>query len=434
MIELDSELDIQTVTEIFIRINSKGVVLSQADFAMSKIASSDMHDGPQLRKLIDYFCHLAIAPEVHKAIEANDPSFASTSDYTRIRWLSREKDDLYDPDYSDVLRVAFTSQYSRARLEDLVSLLSGRNFEARTYEGSVAADTFSKLRGGVERFVNETNFKSFVMIVKSAGFVRSRLIRSQNVLNMAYIVYLRLKAEGVEPAVVERLVRRWLVMSILTARYAGSPESAYESDVRQMNERGFVGFLEFCEQSELSEAFWAATLPNELATSAVGSPYFNLFLVAQAYAGDRGFLSEAVTVRDMLVNKGDIHHVFPKQYLKNQGLEKDDYNQVANYVYMQTEINIKVGSRSPREYLSMLLAQIDSAQPRYGGIRTREELRANLATHCLPEMLLEATWEDYPRFLGQRRVLMASRIRIFYDELVLGKARCPDEAAVVMGA
>jgi len=56
-IELDSNLDIETVTEIFIRINSKGVVLSQADFAMSKIASYDKEDnfGVNLRKCIDSF-------------------------------------------------------------------------------------------------------------------------------------------------------------------------------------------------------------------------------------------------------------------------------------------------------------------------------------------------------------------------------------------
>lgn len=57
------------VTEIFIRINSKGVVLSQADFAMSKIASNTLYDGNLLRKAIDYFCHLAISPEFHKHIE-----------------------------------------------------------------------------------------------------------------------------------------------------------------------------------------------------------------------------------------------------------------------------------------------------------------------------------------------------------------------------
>ena len=67
-IELASDLDIETVTEIFIRINSKGVVLSQADFAMSKIASNECYGGSTLRKCIDYFCHLAIAPEFYPTI------------------------------------------------------------------------------------------------------------------------------------------------------------------------------------------------------------------------------------------------------------------------------------------------------------------------------------------------------------------------------
>ena len=35
MRELTHDLDIETVAEIIVRINSKGVVLSQADFAMS---------------------------------------------------------------------------------------------------------------------------------------------------------------------------------------------------------------------------------------------------------------------------------------------------------------------------------------------------------------------------------------------------------------
>jgi len=43
VIELEHELDIETVTEIFIRINSQGVVLGQADFAMSKIAANESY-------------------------------------------------------------------------------------------------------------------------------------------------------------------------------------------------------------------------------------------------------------------------------------------------------------------------------------------------------------------------------------------------------
>jgi hypothetical protein len=60
VIELAEDLDIETVTEIFIRVNSAGAALSQADFAMSRIAANESYGGNQLRKAIDYFSHLAV--------------------------------------------------------------------------------------------------------------------------------------------------------------------------------------------------------------------------------------------------------------------------------------------------------------------------------------------------------------------------------------
>src|SRR5215211_3044551 len=99
LIELNHELDIETVTEIFIRVNSAGVALSQADFAMSKIAVNESYGGNALRKAIDYFCHLAIAPEFLKRIEQGDHAFAKTDFFQQMRWLGGAKDDIYDPTY-----------------------------------------------------------------------------------------------------------------------------------------------------------------------------------------------------------------------------------------------------------------------------------------------------------------------------------------------
>ena len=193
IIELAHDLDIETVTEIFIRINSKGVVLSQADFAMSKIAANTEYEGNLLRKAIDYFCHLAIAPEFYKHIVDNDKEFAATDFFQKMQWMKTENEDLYDPDYTDLIRVAFTSQFNRGRLSDLVSLLSGRNFETRTFEDAITEQSFATLKTGVNNFINETNFKQLLIIIKSAGFISPKLIRSQNALNFAYIIYLKLK-------------------------------------------------------------------------------------------------------------------------------------------------------------------------------------------------------------------------------------------------
>ena len=146
--------------------------------------------------------------------------------------------------------VAFTSEFKRGRLHDLVALLSGRNFETRTYEETIAEESFRRLEGAILRFMNETDFKSFIMILRSAGFVSASMIRSQNTVNFAYILYLTLRAKKVNPAEIGTLVRRWFVMSILTGRYTASPETAFGLDIRNLNEQGADSYLDTLERAE----------------------------------------------------------------------------------------------------------------------------------------------------------------------------------------
>jgi hypothetical protein len=417
LIELAHDLDIETVTEIFIRINSKGVVLSQADFAMSKIASNTEYSGHVLRKAIDYFCHLAIVPEFFKHILDNDKEFTSTDFFQKMQWLKSENEDLYDPHYTDLIRVAFTSQFNRGRLADLVGLLSGRNFETRTYEDVIAEQSFATLKKGVLNFINETNFKKFLMIIKSAGFISPKLIRSQNALNSAYIVYLKLKELGENPVNIESYVRRWLVFSILTGRYSGSPESIFDYDIKQIAHKPFDEYLKEKEEGELSEAFWSAALPRSFDTSVASSPYFHVFLAAQVKSNDKGFLSKDITVGDLIKLRGDIHHLFPKDYLKKDGLERGQYNQIANYVYMQSEINIKVGNKAPKEYFNQIISQIEGNNKTVSGLSSNHDLIANLSANCIPDEIMSMDIDDYSEFLAKRRVLMAQKINAYYFSL-----------------
>jgi len=417
LIELSPDLDIETVTEIFIRINSKGVVLSQADFVMSKIASNNEYGGNELRKAIDYFCHLAIAPEFYKNIVDNDKDFAKSDFFQKMQWLKTENEDLYDPDYNDLIRVAFTTQFSRGRLSDLVSLLSGRNFETRTYEDTIAEQSFATLKTGVNNFINETNFKRFLMILKSAGFISPKLIRSQNAINFAYILYLKLKEMGVNSVAIESYVRRWLVYSILTGRYSSSPESAFDFDIKQILQKPFDEYLKEKEEGELSDAFWNASLPQSLDTSVASSPYFHVFLASQVKANDRGFLSKDVLVGDLISLRGDIHHLFPKDYLKKNGLDRSKYNQIANYVYMQSEINIKVGNKPPKDYFEIVKTQMLDNNQQVSGLATEQQLLDNLKMNCVPIEIQQMSIDDYNDFLTLRRKLMATKIKEYYFAL-----------------
>jgi hypothetical protein len=416
LIQLDPELDIETVTEIFIRVNSEGVPLSQADFAMSKIAVNETYGGNTLRKAIDYFCHLAVAPEFYYTLE-KDRDFTHSEFFPKMRWLRQENNDLYDPSYTDMLRVAFTSEFRRGRLEDLVAVLSGRNFETRQYEETIVQSSFSRLRESVLRFMNETHFRRFIMIVRGAGFIDSSMIGSQNALNFAYVLYLALRDAGVPEAEIEHQVRRWFVMSVLTGRYSGSPETAFDRDIRQIHTQGIATYAENVVRGELSEAFWEAALPQAMDTSVASSPYFRLFQAAQVKMNDPGFLSRDITVRDLIEVKSDVHHIFPRDYLKRHEMTRGQYNQIANYAVTQSEINIAIGNKEPRVYFSELMEQCQGGRKRYGNITDPDVLQENLRAHCIPEGVEKMTVTDYSDFLVARRKLLSHKIRVYFEGL-----------------
>jgi len=417
VIELAEDLDIETVTEIFIRVNSAGAALSQADFAMSKIAANETYGGNVLRKAIDYFCHMAVAPEFYSRIKKADSAFAASEFFPKMAWLKTANGDIYDPSYTDMLRVAFTSEFRRGRLQDLVALLSGRNFETKQYEEEIAEKSFGALKQGVLNFINKTHFDRLTMILNSAGFICADLMGGQNAVNFAYILYLRGRAEGIPAADLERTVRRWYVMSQLRGRYAGNPETTFDFDIRQIESQGLMAYSSAVIGAELSTSFWSTLLPQEMDTSASRSPYFLVYQAAQVKLGDLGFLSRDITVRDLLLNRTDVHHIYPRNHLKKQGLSRGRYNQIANFVLAQNEINIAIGDTPPEAYFKELAAQCNGGKKRYGGITNEADMRANLRASCVPDSMLDGKIPTYDDFLLQRRKLMATKLQTYFKSL-----------------
>jgi len=169
--------------------------------------------------------------------------------------------------------------------------------------------------------------------------------------------------------------------------------------------------------TELPDSFWTGMLPQFMDTSSINSPYFLCYQAAQAKLGDKGFLSRDISVTDLLLNRADVHHVYPRQYLKDQKLTKGTYNQIANYVVAQSEINIAIGARAPAIYFKELAEQCNGGAKKYGGITDRAEMAANLETNCIPEAMLDGKITDYGDFLEERRGLMALKIKNWFEVL-----------------
>ena len=418
VIELDHTLDIDEVTEIFIRINSKGTALSQSDFVMSKMAADTEHGGNMLRKTIDYFCHLAVKPEFYAHMML-DKEFQLSKYAEKIKWLAGSYDDIYDPDYGDMLRVSFMHQFRRGKLADLVSLLSGRDFETKEYREEIIEDSYNRLDTGILNFINKYNFDQFTMAIKGAGFISSRLLHSAMTLDFAYTLYLMLLDDPAIPnAQIKRYVQRWFVMSTLTSRYTGSPETAMDKDMRAIADKGFIDYFNEVEASELSDNFWNITLPQNLETSSVNSPSFNAFLAAQINLNCNSMLMNGTKISDLISISGDVHHIFPRAYLQSSGItSKTKYNQVANYVYLDTQVNKAISDDAPCVYFGSVKSQCDSKDIKLGNISDENLLRTNLKENCIPEEVFEMTAADYDDFLQKRRKLMAKMIEEYYKGL-----------------
>lgn len=421
IIELDAGLDIEDVTEIFVRINSAGVPLEQADFAMSKIASYqpvfDPLFGVNLRKCIDYFAHLAKEPHFVEEIEKNDGEFKQTEYLQKITWLKNIHDDLYQPDYRDILRVSFIKEFDRGKTSDLVKLLSGQNFETREFDEEIQEKSFLKLKAGVLDFVNENHFKKFLLIVKSTGIINSRLINSQNVLNFAYALYLKLRKEKMENNLIEKYTRKWIILSILTERYSSSPESAMDRDIKDINKKGIEQVIKEIEEANLSETYWNIGLVQDLRKATMSNPFLRLFFAAQVYFNNKALFSETITVRELIEVKGDIHHIFPKKYLQRAGLGRSDYNQIANFTYLQQEVNVKIGDKAPKEYFNEVREKVKNENLSYGLISSEEKLMENLKENAIPDDIFGMDISDYETFLEKRRKLMAKKIEALYKSL-----------------
>ena len=413
------QLDINEVTEIFVRINSQGKRLNESDFAMSKIAADEKYGGNMLRKAIDYFCHIAVEPSFYSKLAGFDAPFMASEYEPIMRWLKDDTETIYDPDYNDMLRVSFMHKFNRGKLGDLVSLLSRRDFLTRTYKEEIAEESFGKLTSGVKEFMSQYALQNFVLTIKSLGYISNLLLGSKMTLDFAYTLFLILQQSGEVPKIeVKRLVQKWFLLSSLTGRYVGSSETRMDADLHAISQNGFRALLKENEESQLSDTFWDVGLVQSLETASVASPYYCAFVAAQIFFSDNSLFSNSTKVTDLVAVTGDVHHIFPKEYLKQNGItDKSQYNQIANYANIDTAVNISIGKKAPNVYFHDAFEQCRTKQVKVGTIIDETVLQNNLTMNCIPEDIAAMTVDDYPRFLDERRRLMAGKIKKFYESI-----------------
>lgn len=407
-IRLSDELSIDAVTNIFNRINSKGITLSSADLAMSRLSADHSHNGNNIRKQIDYFVQLLNDPTLFANIESVDSEFVKSKYFDQIRWIADDRTRIYVPNYSDILHVILAFAYKRGKLTDLVSLISGRDFQTRDFSEQAMDENYQKLSQGASQVFNKLNFQRFTMILRDLGMRNSGKLGlvGHGVLNFAYILYLYLQCElHLAKDQTDSLVKRWIVMSALTGRYSGSSESAFERDIKVIVQSiDSVATMNTILNRELTDNFWSITLPEALQRQTTQTSSWRIFQMAQVYTGDRAWLAKDTRAETVMEEEGNIHHIFPRAYLRTNHFSKAEINQIANYVWLTRPRNMDVGDQAPKDYLhSERINEFFNEQ--------------NNAENAIPTALQDYDFQDYHHFLEQRRQLMAEKIHHYYDQL-----------------
>ncbi|MBS1006401.1 DUF262 domain-containing protein [Levilactobacillus brevis] len=407
-IVLSSDLPIEDVTEIFNRINSKGTVLNSADFVMSKLSADEKHNGEKIRKVVDYFSKLLVNPSMMVDIKNNDFDFASSNYFKQIAWVINEPTDLYDPDFGDILHVILNFQFSRGKLTDLVGLISGRDFNTKTYTEEAMDKTYSELKTGLIRFTNKSNFKRYMMLLRSLGMISRKTLSlsGKGAINFGYSLYLLLKYQrNLTDFELEPIVKKWIIMSALTSRYSGSSETQSQIDIRKFANDDPIQYLSSIISQELPDSYWNNMLPNDaLVSSSTQANVWRIFVMSQVRNNTASWLENDHKVADLLMEQGNIHHIFPRAYLKKHGISQTMYNQIANYVWITQPRNLKISDRAPKDYLS------DKQVIRYGSERSFSE-------NAIPESLKNMDYTQYEEFLVKRRQLIANKIREYFESL-----------------
>jgi hypothetical protein len=391
-LEVSSSVDEDQVAEIFVRINSKGTPLNQADFILT-LMSVFWDDG---RAELEEFCRLT----------KNPPTDGRTSPFNHY----------LRPNPDQLLRVSVALGFRRARLEYVYSLLRGKDLQTKQFSVEQRDRQFELLRSAQKYALGLHNWHDFFKVIRSAGYPSDRIISSQNTLLYTYALWLIGKRDfGVDNYELRKLMARWFFMAALTGRYTDSPEARMEQDMAMLRELGtpeeFMEALNRQIDVVLTNDFWEVTLPNQLETAAALSTGQFAFYAALCILNAKVLYSnmkvEELLDPTVMSSKTALerHHLFPRGYLKAIGIDdRRLVNQVANFDLVEWSDNIDISDKPPKDYVPELEARFQPG-----------ELRQMYEWHALPDGWYEL---DFRQFLEERRKRMARVIRKGYMRLV----------------
>lgn len=402
-LELTGNANEEQVAEIFVRANSMGVQLKQADFILT-LMSVYWEKG---RVQIEQFCRDAVTP---------DGSGASP------------KNPFIAPKPDQVLRVAVGLAFRRARLEHVYNILRGKDLETGDVSEQRRTEQFERLQTALDQALDLGNWHEFLKCLTHAGFRSGQMVISESAVVFSYVLWLIGRCDfSLNHKRLRGVMSRWFFMAHTTSRYTGSTETLVEGDLRRLESaandgESFCRELDRIVRATFTRDYWEIALPERLDTSSSRTPVLSAYLAALNLLDAEALLSD-LRIRDLsdplraAPRALERHHLFPKAHLAAKGItRRQETNAIANMAFLDWPDNASIGPDDPRGYWPAMTAAMDPAR-----------IERQMYWHALP-----VGWEqlDYPTFLARRRKLVAKVVSDGVAKLWGGETSDPTAGGV----
>ncbi len=366
-LEIAPTVDEEQVADIFVRINSEGVKLNQANFILT-LMSVFWDEG---RAALEAFCR-----------SARQPTSGGASSYNHF----------IRPDPDQLLRVAVAIGFRRGRMKSVYQILRGKDVDTGQFSAERRDDQFTVLKEAQAHALDLRNWHQFLSALIGAGFRSGEMISSQNSRLYAYAFYLIGRIQfRVAEYVLQKVIGRWFFAASLTGRYTGSPESTMDADLSRVSqvadENEFIRTIEDMMASVLTNDFWTVTLPANLDSSSARNPELFAFIAAQNRLNAPVLFShkKVAELLDPALHSNrkalERHHLFPRAWLERDGqTDLRQINQMANFALLEWPDNSDISDTAPADYVPNIKSRIAT-----------EDWRMMCDLHALPE-----GWETWP--------------------------------------
>ena len=308
-VEIVREDNLETVTEVFIRVNSGGTRLREAELALARLA---------------WKLPGSIIGPFEKMEEA---------------CIDRG----FDLDSRFLMRALVSVATRQSRFSDL-----------KAFWEKPATD-IEKAWQRTERSLKAT----LDFVEGNVGIPGSSFLSSQASLFPLCLVFSDRDSLSGED---ERALKRWFLLANAFSRYTGSVETTLNKDFTTLGRASehIGGLLDQLLQDLRAEP---KISPQDLDRAGTASPFFPLSYLAAIKRDAMDWFKGIRIRKDSFAEDHNVeyHHIFPKKLLNDRGVDRYLRDEMANLAFLGQKANNRIRARKPSEYLCEI-ADHDSAR------------------------------------------------------------------------